>query len=398
MIPVICFYFEVHQPIRLKKFSVFSIGSSGNPFDLYFDHTLNQEIFERAARKCYIPTNRLLRDLACEFSDSFNVSFSMSGTFLECCEIFAPEVIESFHSLLDTGRADLLCETYYHSLAGLFNDLSEFEIQVRHHREVIKKEFNFDPVVFTNTETIYDNRIAEMIGRLGFQGIVAEGAEKILGWRSPNYLYRSVGPHSICVLTRNYRLSDDIAFRFSAHDWIEYPLTAEKFARWIASSDGELVNIFIDYETFGEHQWPETGIFEFLEHLPQEILRAPGGGFVTVSEAIKRFKPVGEIDVPTTISWADTQRDISTWLGNGMQIACFKELQEIGKTLKEKGDDDLLRIWRMLQTSDHLYYISTKGLADGTVHKYFSPYLSPYDAFINFMNILQDLKQRALRS
>jgi alpha-amylase len=249
-------------------------------------------------------------------------------------------------------------------------------------------------VVFRNTEAIYDNRIAKKIEEMGFRGIITEGTEKILGWRSPNYLYRPTNAPNLKVLLRNHPLSDDIAFRFSASKWKEYPLTAEKFAAWISSSEGEVINIFMDYETFGEHQWPETGIFDFLRHLPREILRYPNNEFLTVREVVERFSPVGEIDVPFAISWADTERDVSTWLGNEMQIACFNELQEIGRRLKEKGDEKLMRLWRLLQASDHLYYLSTKGLANGDVHKYFSPYSTPYEGFINYMNILQDLKQR----
>ena len=249
------------------------------------------------------------------------------------------------------------------------------------------------PKVFRNTEAIFDNRIAKEVERMGFKGIITEGTEKVLGWRSPNYLYRAKGTN-IKVLLRNYRLSDDIAFRFSARDWVGFPLTADKFASWIASCDGDVVNIFMDFETFGEHQWPETGIFDFLRHLPAEILRFENNRFVTVSEVVNTFEPVGEIDVPFAISWADTERDVSTWLGNDMQITCFNELKELGRKIKEKGDENLLKIWRLLQTSDHLYYLSTKGFADGDVHKYFNPYSTPYEGFINYMNILQDLKQR----
>ncbi len=393
--PSVCLYFEVHQPFRLNRFSVFSIGNDNiDPFGNYFNHKLNREVFKRVAKKCYLPTNKLLLDLIDRFDGKFKISFSLTGTFMEYCDAYMPEVMESFQQLFSTGQVDLISETYYHSLAGLFDDLSEFEEQVRLHYETVKDRFNYTPQVFRNTEAIYDNRIAKKIEEMGFKGIITEGAEKILNWRSPNYIYKPVNADKLKVLLRNYQLSDDIAFRFSATGWNEFPLTADKFAHWVAGSEGDLINIFIDYETFGEHQWPETGIFEFLRHFPEKLLNFPNTNFLKVSEAVNRFDAVGEIDVPFAISWADNERDVSTWLGNDMQIACFNELKDIGKAIKDRGDKELLRIWRLLQTSDHLYYISTKGLADGTVHKYFSPYSQPYEGFINYMNILQDLKQR----
>jgi len=392
--PAVCCYFEVHQPFRINRFSVFHIGGDVNPYDAYFNHDLNRKIFERVANKCYLPTNRLLLDLIKQFNRKFRISFSITGTFMEYCDRYMPEVMESFKELFRTGCVDLIGETYYHSLSGIFDDLSEFEDQVNLHRETLMRRFNCEPAVFRNTEAIYDNRIAKKIEEMGFRGIITEGTEKILGWRSPNYLYKPVNAPNLKVLLRNHQLSDDIAFRFSASGWNEFPLTAEKFGSWVSASEGDLVNIFMDYETFGEHQWPETGIFDFLRHLPDEILRYPNNEFITVREAVERFSPVGEIDVPFAISWADMERDVSTWLGNDMQIACFNELKEIGRRVREKGDENLIRLWRLLQTSDHLYYISTKGLADGDVHKYFSPYSGPYEGFINYMNILQDLKQR----
>jgi len=275
----------------------------------------------------------------------------------------------------------------------LYDDLDEFEEQIMMHRQMIKRLFNYEPKIFRNTEAIYDNRIAKKVGEMGYKGIITEGTEKILGWRSPNYLYRPINS-DIKVLLRNYSLSDDIGFRFSSRHWPGFPLTADKYARWMSRCEGDLINLFIDYETFGEHQWTETGIFDFLSHLPNEALKHEQLDFVTVSEAIDRYQPVGEIDVPWAISWADADRDVSTWLGNDMQFACFNELKDIGKKLKKRGDEELLNVWRRLQTSDHLYYVSTKGLEDGDVHAYFSHYDGPYDGFINYMNVLQDLKQK----
>jgi len=388
----VCFYFEVHQPFRLNRFSVFNIGEEIEPFNAYFNHELNRTIFERAVRKCYLPTTELFLELSDDFGKDFKVSFSITGTFMEYCDLFAPQVLENFKELFRKGNADLIGETYFHSLCSLFEDLTEFREQVRMHINALMDRFGYRPKVFRNTEAIYDNRIAKEVEKLGFKGIITEGTEKVLAWRSPNYIYKAKDA-DIKVLMRNYRLSDDIAFRFSARDWVGFPLTADKFARWISGCEGEIVNIFMDFETFGEHQWPETGIFDFLRHLPGELLNLDNK-LLTVSEVVERFEPVGEVDVPFAISWADSERDVSTWLGNDMQITCFNELKGLEKRIKEKGDEKLLRIWRLLQTSDHLYYLSTKGFADGDVHKYFNPYSTPYEGFINYMNIIQDLKQR----
>jgi alpha-amylase len=385
-------YFEVHQPMRLNRFSVFNIGSDADAFN-YFNNKLNHEIFEKVAKKCYLPTNNLLLNLINEFDGKFRISFSLTGTFVEYCERFMPSVIDSFKKLFATGAVDMIEETYFHSLSGLYDDLDEFEEQIMMHRQMIKRLFNYEPKVFRNTEAIYDNRIAKKIGEMGYKGIITEGTEKILGWRSPNYLYRPINS-DINVLLRNYSLSDDIGFRFSSRHWPGFPLTADKYANWMSRCEGDLINLFIDYETFGEHQWTETGIFDFLSHLPNEALKYKQLDFVTVSEAVDRHQPVGEIDVPWAISWADADRDVSTWLGNDMQFACFNELKDIGKKLKKRGDEELLNVWRRLQTSDHLYYVSTKGLEDGDVHAYFSHYDGPYDGFINYMNVLQDLKQK----
>jgi alpha-amylase len=336
-----------------------------------------------------------LLELINKYEGKFRVSFSLTGTFIEYCERYMPSVLDSFKALFATGAVDLIEETYFHSLSSLYDDLDEFEKQVHMHRQTIKRIFNYEPKMFRNTETIYDNRIARKIAELGYKGIITEGADKILGWRSPNFIYKPVNAN-IKVLMRNYKLSDDVGFRFSSRNWPEFPLTADKYANWMANSFGDVINLFMDYETFGEHQWIETGIFEFLKHLPGEVFKHDNLDFATVSEAVERYEPVGEIDVPLAISWADEDRNVSTWLGNDMQIACFNELKYLGRKLNEKGNERLLKTWRRLQTSDHLYYCSTKGLADGAVHAYFSPYENPYEGFMNYMNILQDLKQRVV--
>jgi len=388
----ICLYFEVHQPLRLNRFSVFHIGND-NHNSIYFDEKLNQDIFTKVAKKCYLPTNNLLLSLINEYEGKFRISFSLTGTFVEYCEKLMPEVIDSFRALFKTGAVDMIEETYYHSLSSLYDELDEFEEQVSLHRQMIKNIFDYKPRVFRNTEAIYDNRIAKKIADMGYKGIITEGTEKILGWRSPNYLYRPINTN-LKVLLRNYTLSDDVGFRFSARLWPSHPLTADKYAYWMSHCDGEIVNLFMDYETFGEHHWTETGIFDFLSHLPGEVLKHGHLDFVTVGEVVERYQPVGEIDVPWAISWADEDRDVSTWLGNDMQIACFNELKNLGRKIKGTYNEELLRTWRRLQTSDHLYYVSTKGMADGDVHAYFSPYDGPYDGFINYMNILQDLKKK----
>ena len=388
----ICMYFEVHQPIRLNKFSVFNIGGQGNHSE-YFNRKLNEQIFIKVAKKCYLPTNNLLLELIRKYDGDFRVSFSLTGTFVEYCQNFMPEVIDSFKKLFSTGSVDLIEETYYHSLSSLYDEMDEFEDQVKMHRQMIKNIFNYKPRVFRNTEAIYDNRIAKKVEDMGYKGILTEGTEKILGWRSPNFLYKPLNAN-LKVLLRNYNLSDDVGFRFSAQMWKGWPLTADKYVNWMSKIQGDIINLFMDYETFGEHQWTETGIFDFLRHLPGEVLKHDHMDFVTTSTAVEKYDVVGEIDVPWAISWADEDRDVSTWLGNDMQIACFNELKDIGHKIKEKNDTELLTTWRRLQTSDHLYYCSTKGLADGDVHAYFSPYDGPYDGFINYMNILQDLKQK----
>ena len=389
----VCLYFEVHQPTRLNHFSVFNVGKNNDPLSTYFNHELNYWIFEKVAKKCYIPTNKILLDLINEYDGKFRISFSLTGTFVEYCEKYIPSLLDSFRDLFATGAVDLIEETYFHSLSSLYDDLDEFEEQIKMHNKMIKRIFNYKPRIFRNTEAIFDNRIAKKVSEMGYRGILTEGTEKILDWRSPNYIYKPVNV-DIKVLLRNYTLSDDVGFRFSARGWPGYPLTADKYAYWLASCEGDLINLFIDYETFGEHHWIETGIFDFLNHLPREVLKYNHLDFVTVSEATERYEPIGDIDVPWAISWADADRDVSTWLGNNMQTACFNELKDLGRKIKEKKDKNLLYIWRLLQTSDHLYYLSTKGMEDGDVHAYFSPYSGPYEGFINYMNILQDLKQR----
>ncbi|HDN83782.1 MAG TPA: alpha-amylase, partial [Candidatus Altiarchaeales archaeon] len=355
----------------------------------------NKAICQKVARKCYLPTNRLILDLIKETNSEFRVAFSITGTALEQFELWCPEVIESFQELVATEAVELLDETYYHSLAFLFSE-REFKEQVKMHRRKMLELFDYKPRVFRNTELIYNNALAALVEDMGYKGVLAEGADHILGWRSPNFVYRPVNCKKIKLLLKNYRLSDDIAFRFSCRDWVGWPLTAEKFASWISAINGNgvVVNLFMDYETFGEHQWAETGIFEFLRHLPREILKHPDNNFLTPSEVIETYDAVDEIDVPHIISWADVERDLTAWLGNKMQQCAIEKLYELELDVKRTKDEKILEDWRKLQTADHFYYMCTKWFNDGDVHKYFNAFDRPHDAFISFINVLNDLRIR----
>ena len=391
----VCFYFQVHQPWRVKRYRVFDIGTDSNYFNEAGETNYNNErILRKVASKSYLPANAVMLDLLRKHPE-FRVSYSFSGVFLEQLEKFSPETLDSFKRLVDTGRVEVLSETYYHSLASLFSP-KEFREQVRLHREKVKNLFGYAPTVFRNTELIYSNAIAKEAEAMGYAGILAEGADHILEWRSPNFLYTPKGASKISLLLKNYKLSDDIAFRFSSRDWAEFPLTAPKFAQWVnaVNGSGDVVNLFMDYETFGEHQWEDTGIFNFLRALPEEILRHPDNSFVTPSEAIERYVAVSELDIHTTISWADIERDLSAWLSNDMQHEASKRVYALEAAALATRDPDIIRDWRRLQTSDHFYYMCTKWWSDGDVHKYFSPYASPYEAFIYFMNTLHDLELR----
>ncbi len=386
----VCFYFQVHQPIRLRRYTVFDKDAK------YFDSKKNGEICRKVANKCYLPTNRLILELINRYDGRFKVAYSITGTLLEQLNHYAPEVISTFDALARSGCVEFLSETYYHSLSFLYSR-EEFIEQVRKHNSTIESFFGQKPRIFRNTELIYNNDLAGFIESMGeFDGIISEGADHILGYRSPNYVYQPKNCSKLKLLLKNYTLSDDIAFRFSNRGWNQWPLTADKFARWVGdvNGNGYVVNLFMDYETFGEHQWKDTGIFDFMRHLPGEIFKHPDNNFMTPSEVIKTYQPVGIIDVPYLISWADTERDLSAWLGNAMQSSALHEIYRIEKSIKKTGDEKLIADWRRLQTSDHFYYMCTKYFADGDVHKYFNPYDSPYDSYINFMNVLGNLKNR----
>ena len=385
----VCFYFQIHQPFRLRRFSIFDRGAD------YFDNPANQETLRKVAAKCYLPTNAVLYELLERFAGRFRIAFSLSGLAIEQFQRFAPEVLDSFRRLAETGCVEFLAETYYHSLAFLYSR-QEFTEQVHLHTALMQRLFGQTPRVFRNTELIYNNEVARAAAELGYAAVLCEGADHLLGYRAPTFLYTPPGIPGLKLLLKNYRLSDDIAFRFSRRDWPEYPLTPEKFAHWVhqVNGNGYVVNLFLDFETFGEHQWAETGIFEFLRRLPDAVLAHPDDDFKTPSQCAAAFPAHGEYDVPHMISWADTERDLSAWLGNAMQSNALHELYRLEQVVKQHGDETLLHDWRRLQTSDHFYYMCTKHLADGDVHQYFNPYDSPYDAFINFMNVLDHLRAR----
>ena len=391
----IVLYLHVHQPWRVRNYDIFDVASKHN----YFSESAspdqdNELIFHKIADKSYKPMNHLLEKLLNDHPD-FKVSLSITGTFIEQAEQFDSSILDSFRRLVDTGRVEILSETYHHSLA-FFYDRNEFEAQVERHRQKIREVFGVETRVFRNTELAYNNELAKWADDHGFNGIIAEGWDDVLGWRSPNYVYRPVNTGNIKLLMKNYRLSDDIAFRFSDRGWADWPLTADKYHRWASTAleDAPLLNLFMDYETFGEHQWAEDGIFEFFEQFVRHWVSRPDQKFYTISEAIEANEPQGEISVTQTVTWADSERDLSAWLGNNLQHEAMKYIYDMTERVLRTGDGQLIDDWRKLQTADHVYYMSTKHADDGSVHSYFSPYSSPYEAFLNYMNAIRDIRWR----
>ena len=383
----VCLYFQVHQPWRLKVYRFFNIGKDHN----YLDDFTNRAIMQKVARQCYLPMNALLLKLIKENKGAFKCSFSITGSAVEQFRAYAPEVLDSFRALAETGCVEFLAETYSHSLASL-SSKEDFVEQVKLHSKMIKEEFGKKPVAFRNTELIYSDQIGEMVAGLGFKTILAEGAKHVMGWKSPNYIYTNAIDNSLRVLLRNYKLSDDIAFRFSNQGWDQYPLTADKFAQWVKEDNGEVVNLFMDYETFGEHQKADTGIFDFMKAMPAAVLSKGDICFSTVSEAAKSSQPVGVLHCPHVMSWADEERDVTAWLGNELQNEAFSKLYALKDKVKALKNADYEYVWNFMQTSDHFYYMATKWLSDGDVHSYFNPYGSSYEAFINYMNVLSDFE------
>jgi len=407
--PSVCFYFQVHQPYRLRDMRITDIGR-GKPN--YFDCEKNEEIFRKVARKCYLPANKLMKELLMSYPD-FSVSYSLSGIFIEQCKKYGTDVLESFVELAKTGKAEFLAETYYHSLSSL-KSIEEFCEQVSLHAEEINNIFGQTPKVFRNTELIYSNELAQIARLMGFKGILAEGADSILKGRSPNNPFAvpeftmpkqitriietkrplSKEADDITVLLKNYKLSDDVAFRFSDKSWIGFPLTAETFTDWLMEGGGRNVNLFMDYETFGEHQWEDTGIFEFLRSLPA-VWKSLGISALTPSEVIEKWKEERDVfDSHSVISWADTERDLSAWQENLIQRSSLDDLYSLESAIKETGNGELIELWRLLQISDHFYYMCTKYFSDGDVHKYFNPYESPYEAYRRYSHALHDIKER----
>ena len=383
----ICLYFQVHQPNRLRLYRFFDIGKDSH----YYDDFANRTILRRVAQKCYLPMNALLLELIEANKGAFKVAFSISGSVLEQFDRYAPEVIESFRKLAQTGSVEFLSETYYHSLASLASPI-EFKNQVLKHKAAIEHYFGVTPKAFRNTELIYSDAIGEMVYDMGFKTMLTEGARHVLGWKSPNFLYSCAQAPSLKLLLKNSSLSDDIAFRFSDRGWSDWPLTCEKYLSWIkaAAQNDEIVNLFMDYETFGEHQKAASGIFDFMRALPEIVIKDGEFEFVTPTQAAKKHRPVGDLDVMDPISWADEERDVTAWLGNELQNDAFNKLNDQAEKLALLNDEALWSDFGHLQESDHFYYMCTKFFSDGAVHKYFNPYDTPYEAFINYMNVLSD--------
>ena len=382
----ICLYFQVHQPTRLRLYRFFDIGKDSH----YYDDFANRTILRRVAQKCYLPMNQQMLELINKNKGKFKIAYSISGSALEQFQRFCPEVIASFKALAETGKVEFLAETYYHSLASLASE-SEFRAQVEKHAAKIEELFGVKPTAFRNTELIYSNGIGEMVYDMGYKTMLTEGARHIMGWQSPNYVYTGETQPKLKLLLRNYTLSDDIAFRFSQNK-----VTAEQYVGWLKDNakEGDIVNMFMDYDTFGEHQGAETGIFEFMRELPAAVIKDGTFNFVTPSEATKKYKAVSDIAVDDPISWADEERDLTAWLGNELQNEAFKKVYAMTEKLSIVNDPELWEDFGHLQESDHFYYMCTKFFSDGEVHKYFNPYDTPYEAFINYMNVISDFQIR----
>ncbi|HPR32556.1 MAG TPA: polysaccharide deacetylase family protein [Prolixibacteraceae bacterium] len=383
----ICLYFQLHQPFRFRRYRFFDIGND----HYYYDDYANETILRKVADQCYLPANKALLDSLKKHKGKFKVTFSLSGIALEQFALYAPEVIDSFRELAQTGSVEFLSETYAHSLVSL-KDPKLFQAQVEKHAALIEKYFGCKPRVFRNTELIYSDEIGSMVADMGFKAMLTEGAKHVLGWKSPNFVYTNAINPRLKILMRNFKLSDDISFRFSNSAWSEYPLTSEKYVAWLLKikENEEIVNLFMDYETFGEHQKASSGILNFLSELPATALKTKKIAFATPSEIVDTHQPVSPAHVPHPISWADEERDLSAWLGNDLQEEAFNKLYSVTSRMELCTDPELVKDWEYLQISDHFYYMCTKFFSDGEVHKYFNPYDSPYEAFINYMNVLSD--------
>ena len=394
----ICLYLHMHQPFRYRQYSIFNVARDSDYWDDdFYSKQSNERIFKKVAEKSYHPTLDMLERNLKRYP-GFKVSLSITGVWLEQAEAWDPELIKQLQRMVATGQVELVAETFYHSLAFFYNR-TEFEEQVRQQISKFKELFNVVPQVFRNTEFAYNDEVGRWADEFGFKGVLAEGWDKVLGWRSPNHVYKVAGAKQAKLLLKNYRLSDDIAFRFSDRNWKEWPLTVEKYQGWLDMDAlrGNLINLFMDFETFGEHQWEDTGIFSFMEQLIAKWLGQFDNKFVTVSEALEIEPAVDEISMPQTVTWADTERDLSAWMGNAMQEEALTTLYELHDEIMASGDTGLIEDYRRLTTSDHAYYMCTKYWNDGDVHAYFSAYDSPYDAFMYYMNVIRDIKYRLMQ-
>ncbi len=393
--PQVCWYFQIHQPWRLRPYSIFDIGNQHDYFkiDSKYDFA-NDLVMKKVAQKSYRPMLNLLADLVKQYPD-FRFSLSLSGVVMEQLQAFAPDLITKIAKMVATGQVEILGETYYHSLASLYNP-AEFAYQVQQHTRLVEKLFEVTPKMFRNTELIYTNNVAWQVKELGFQGMLAEGADHILQGRKPTHVYQAPIDSTFPLLLKHYRLSDDVAFRFSQRSWAGWPLTAEKYEHWLTNPfyDDELINLFMDFETFGEHQWESEGIFPFFRQLIHLLHESPKSRFVTPSEVVAEHQPQDIFSSDEPVSWADVDRDITAWVGNPLQHDVIRVVYELGESVLASGDEQLINDWRRLQTSDHFYYMCTKWANDGDVHAYFSPYGSPYDAYVNYNNVLADVKGR----
>ncbi len=392
----IVLYMHMHQPYRVKHYNIFSVGHDHDYFTEkdWYAGTNNQRIFEKVAKKSYIPMLAQLADCI-EKYPGFKFSLSITGDFIEQARAWVPEIITAIKELIATGHVEIAGETYYHSLA-FFYDREEFAAQVEKHRNLVRELFGCEPKVFRNTELAYNNDLAKWCEAQGYKGVLAEGWDKVLDGRAPNVVYQPEGCKDLKLLCKNYKLSDDIAFRFVDKSWSEWPLSTDKYISWLEGSakDGQLINLFMDFETFGENIWEDTGIFNFFDELVAKWSKDPENNFLTLSEACDSMPAQDTISMPWTVTWADEARDLSAWLGNSMQHEAMRNLYDLRNDVLATNDEELIADWRRLTTSDHSYYMSTKHLNDGSVHGYFSPYDSPFDAFLYFMNTLRDIKTR----
>ena len=388
----ICIYFQIHHPERLRKYQFFDIGKKHN----YFDNYANRSELEDLAENCYLPANALLLDLIKKYEGKFKVAFSISGSAIDQLEMHTPEVIRSFQELAQTGQVEFLAETYSHSLASLSEDTDEFELQVKRHSTAIKELFGKKPVTFRNTSLIYSDKIGKRVADLGFKTMLTDGAKHVLGWKSPNFVYKNALDENLNLLLKNSKLSDDIAIRFSDKNWSEYPLTSEKYVDWVSHSlqETEVLNLFMNYEVIGHYNRAESGIFDFLRYFIQQIAENPNYQFLLPKEVTKKHTAKDILPVPYPISWTDEERDITSWLGNELQKEAFTELFKIQPLVKKKKNAELNEDYSRLQASEHFYFMRTKLFSGADYHKYILPYESPYEAFINYMNVLSDFIER----